>query len=102
MKKCKKNILKIFQNTIDKVDFVWYNNGVAGMAQSVEHVIGNDEVISSILITSSKKRTSLGVRFFVLFFLLKLAEYSVFRFFKANISISVLTIYRSCGIIYPI
>ena len=25
------------------------------MAQSVEHVIGNDEVISSILITSSKK-----------------------------------------------
>ena len=28
----------------------------AGMAQSVEHVIGNDEVISSILITSSIKR----------------------------------------------
>ena len=28
---------------------------IAGMAQSVEHVIGNDEVISSILITSSKK-----------------------------------------------
>ena len=28
----------------------------AGMAQSVEHVIGNDEVISSILITSSKKQ----------------------------------------------
>ena len=27
------------------------------MAQSVEHVIGNDEVISSILITSSKTRT---------------------------------------------
>ncbi len=27
----------------------------AGMAQSVEHVIGNDEVISSILITSSKE-----------------------------------------------
>lgn len=26
----------------------------AGMAQSVEHVIGNDEVISSILITSSR------------------------------------------------
>ncbi len=25
------------------------------MAQSVEHVIGNDEVISSILITSSKE-----------------------------------------------
>ena len=30
----------------------------AGMAQSVEHVIGNDEVISSILITSSRKSTS--------------------------------------------
>ena len=28
------------------------------MAQSVEHVIGNDEVISSILITSSRKSTS--------------------------------------------
>ncbi len=27
------------------------------MAQSVEHVIGNDEVISSILITSSKNPT---------------------------------------------
>ena len=26
------------------------------MAQSVEHVIGNDEVISSILITSSKTK----------------------------------------------
>ena len=26
------------------------------MAQSVEHVIGNDEVISSILITSSKQK----------------------------------------------
>ena len=37
---------------------MWYNKRVvendAGMAQSVEHVIGNDEVISSILITSSK------------------------------------------------
>ena len=28
----------------------------AGMAQSVEHVIGNDEVISSILITSSREK----------------------------------------------
>ena len=28
---------------------------LAGIAQSVEHVIGNDEVISSNLITSSKK-----------------------------------------------
>ena len=30
------------------------------MAQSVEHVIGNDEVISSILITSSNKATQSG------------------------------------------
>ena len=38
------------------------------MAQSVEHVIGNDEVISSILITSSKKRTEAfaSVLFFAL------------------------------------
>ena len=42
------------KKAIDKAKVVWYNNRVAGMAQSVEHVIGNDEVISSILITSSK------------------------------------------------
>ena len=35
------------------------------MAQSVEHVIGNDEVISSILITSSKSLTqSVGLFIF--------------------------------------
>ncbi len=34
------------------------------MAQSVEHVIGNDEVISSILITSSKKAIAIAVAFF--------------------------------------
>ena len=39
---------------IDKSGYLCYNIRVAGMAQSVEHVIGNDEVISSILITSSK------------------------------------------------
>ena len=33
------------------------------MAQSVEHVIGNDEVISSILITSSKSRLLEGAAF---------------------------------------
>ena len=32
----------------------------AGMAQSVEHVIGNDEVISSILITSSTKTLAIA------------------------------------------
>ncbi len=40
-----------------------YRRQHAGMAQSVEHVIGNDEVISSILITSSKK-----ARFMACFF----------------------------------
>ena len=35
----------------------------AGMAQSVEHVIGNDEVISSILITSSIKSNPIGLLF---------------------------------------
>ncbi len=33
------------------------------MAQSVEHVIGNDEVISSILITSSIKSNPIGLLF---------------------------------------
>ena len=46
------------KKAIDKRKSLWYNKQVvksdAGMAQSVEHVIGNDEVISSILITSSK------------------------------------------------
>ena len=36
------------------------------MAQSVEHVIGNDEVISSILITSSNKATQTGCFIFYL------------------------------------
>ena len=53
--KCK--IKKYFEKRLDKVKRICYNikvKGDAGMAQSVEHVIGNDEVISSILITSSK------------------------------------------------
>ena len=37
------------------------------MAQSVEHVIGNDEVISSILITSSKIALAIAGAFFVSF-----------------------------------
>ncbi len=37
------------------------------MAQSVEHVIGNDEVISSILITSSRRSTAIAVLFLFLF-----------------------------------
>ena len=45
-----------FKKGIDTALTICYNIQVvsAGMAQSVEHVIGNDEVISSILITSSK------------------------------------------------
>ena len=35
------------------------------MAQSVEHVIGNDEVISSILITSSKKTVAIAAVFLI-------------------------------------
>ncbi len=35
------------------------------MAQSVEHVIGNDEVISSILITSSKNPKAFAFGFFI-------------------------------------
>ena len=38
------------------------------MAQLVEHVIGNDEVISSTLITSSKKLLDFLVRELFLFF----------------------------------
>ena len=52
-------IKNIFEKALDKMTKVCYNIKVlrdAGMAQSVEHVIGNDEVISSILITSSRKK----------------------------------------------
>ena len=38
------------------------------MAQSVEHVIGNDEVISSILITSSIEKQPKRVAFFDSFY----------------------------------
>ena len=56
-----KFLQKYFQKPLDKHTSFCYNNKVAAprcldaaIAQSVEHVIGNDEVISSILITSSK------------------------------------------------
>ena len=64
--------LKIFQLFFKKgltnpteFDIIYESRGDAGMAQSVEHVIGNDEVISSILITSSKNLPKFG-RFFAL------------------------------------
>ena len=37
-------------------DIILRSSKYAAMAQSVEHVIGNDEVISSILISSSKEQ----------------------------------------------
>ena len=68
-RKNKKKIKKknIFQKGLDKRVLIWYNNKVAGagMAQSVEHVIGNDEVISSILITSSKNKQPDRVAYFL-------------------------------------
>ena len=52
-KKCQ----KIFQKALDKARFFCYNNTVAwksaAIAQSVEHVIGNDEVIGPNPISSS-------------------------------------------------
>ena len=48
------------------------------MAQSVEHVIGNDEVISSILITSSNKTPSFRMGFLVFkYFLYKILDKAV-------------------------
>ena len=60
-----KIFLKKVKKGIDKSKLMWYNVQVvrktnAGMAQSVEHVIGNDEVISSILITSSTKTLAIA------------------------------------------
>ena len=45
-----------FQKNVDKSQTPCYNIiRFAAMAQSVEHIIGNDEVTSSILVSSSKK-----------------------------------------------
>ena len=48
------------KKTLDKRKSLWYNKRVvkhdAGMAQSVEHVIGNDEVIGPNPISSSKTK----------------------------------------------
>ena len=61
-----KILLKNFKKALDKGVAICYNIIVerhAGMAQSVEHVIGNDEVISSILITSSKNSVAIATEF---------------------------------------
>ena len=49
------------------------------MAQSVEHVIGNDEVISSILITSSNKKVWTFVHTFFVLVLFHRIELRLFR-----------------------
>ncbi len=54
----------------------------AGMAQLVEHVIGNDEVISSTLIASSRNRIAIAVRF--LFFCFQTEERRGFEPWKRN------------------
>ena len=73
MKDVKKN-KKIFKKGIDKLEKLWYNrqvvkrtDEVADIAQSVEHVIGNDEVISSNLIISSKNPTQMSWVFCVIY-----------------------------------
>ena len=48
-------------------DIISRSNENAAMAQSVEHVIGNDEVISSILISSSRKSKPAGLLFLFIF-----------------------------------
>ena len=71
------------------------------MAQSVEHVIGNDEVISSILITSSKKTFSDKVRegfyFFTLHFFIFTMEKSILKICQKSLTYNFL-----CVIIYEI
>ena len=63
MKKKQKNpnyfLKKVLTNAFG-FGIISESQDIAGMAQSVEHVIGNDEVISSILITSSKNPTQSG------------------------------------------
>ncbi len=70
--KCDKNkkyfLKKLLTNACESV-IITKSQANAGMAQSVEHVIGNDEVISSILITSSRRSTVITVLF--LFYLLQ-------------------------------
>ena len=55
-----------FSKPLDKMKKLCYNSEVggfhAGMAQLVEHVIGNDEVISSTLIASSRTLIAIAVR----------------------------------------
>ena len=55
-----------FSKPLDKMKKLCYNREVggfrAGMAQLVEHVIGNDEVISSTLIASSRTLIAIAVR----------------------------------------
>ena len=54
-----------FKKKLDKTAWTCYNIlRFAAMAQSVEHIIGNDEVTSSILVSSSKKHLHVASAFF--------------------------------------
>ena len=69
-------------------DIISKSSEFAAMAQSVEHVIGNDEVISSILISSSRKsKLSACFFFFVFVFLCERKSKDIYSY----ISVSCLT-----------
>ena len=57
---------RVKANTLTRVRIPLSPPDYAGMAQSVEHVIGNDEVIGSIPITSSKNPQPIWLRVFAL------------------------------------
>ena len=62
----KQKIGIIFKRGIDNTRIIWYNTRVvknAAIAQMVERILGKDEVISSILISSSIKNLA-KARFF--------------------------------------
>ena len=63
--------LTFFAIALDNPGKICYNHTVAesnaAVAQSVEHILGKDEVISSILISSSKRRVLRQVRPFWFF-----------------------------------
>ncbi len=48
------------------------------MAQVVEHILGKDEVTSSNLVSSSKKKSHTSCGFFFLFFSLFSVHFSLF------------------------
>ena len=61
--------IKKIRHAIDKSKILCYNSKgrYAAMAQLVEHILGKDEVISSNLISSSRKPECVSVRVFYFF-----------------------------------